>query len=311
MCRTGANFTPRGLCRGHIFLNRAVSGSRSSLAAACLDQMVPPDTDLVVRCQHACRRGCPSGGGQPTRLHQALLAGHATERRIKGFARWQALLAQLHLRPTHTAQVLEFTVNDDPWAGISGPGRRPFEQLLRKLRRRGPAVIILHHFMYLAGRPPEPGAGWTSRVFWWPAEMHYSMLAKVFATAAGGEVVAAKPATFPHCNSPCSNPGAVLRRPQRVHGGCYCAADDGWGGGLQGGACCNPAQNRSAITVACTLHAPAYPPCTLLSHRICPFHTDRQVCSMPWRVGQPLYRWSGRRAGGSSILLRRQVSIAG
>lgn len=52
VCRTGANWSPMAhlevLCRGHIFLNRAVSGSRSSLAAACLDKMVPPDTDLVV-----------------------------------------------------------------------------------------------------------------------------------------------------------------------------------------------------------------------------------------------------------------------
>ena len=36
-------------CRGHVLLNKGIGGTSSGIFAACAEQMVAPDADLVVR----------------------------------------------------------------------------------------------------------------------------------------------------------------------------------------------------------------------------------------------------------------------
>ena len=47
-------------------------------------------------------------------------------------------------------QVLEFTYNENPAAGYSGPPRRAFEQLRRRLLALPgpPALVMLHHYRW-------------------------------------------------------------------------------------------------------------------------------------------------------------------
>lgn len=109
-------------------------------------------------------------------------------------------------------QVLEFAVNDPATAAMSGPGRPQYEQLLRKLLRAGPAVVMLHHYSYSAQRADGAPPG----VFWWPTEQHLSTFARVWAGRAGGRAGGSavppelRPLDGTHANPTCWRLNAAL-----------------------------------------------------------------------------------------------------
>jgi palmitoyltransferase len=73
-------------------------------------------------------------------------------------------------------KVLEFAVNDPPSTAMNSPGRRTYEQLLRKLLRLGPAVVMLHQYAYSVGRSDGGAPG----SFWSPTEQHLSTFARFY-----------------------------------------------------------------------------------------------------------------------------------
>lgn len=72
--------------------------------------------------------------------------------------------------------MLEFDINDDRATDISDSSRCKFEQLLRKLLRGEPAVVMLHHYAFNVARDKRTR---TAGVFYWQTEQHFSTFARV------------------------------------------------------------------------------------------------------------------------------------
>lgn len=104
----------------HVFLNAAMGGTTSGLAASCTDHFVP-------EVGRAWMDEAPLSNAPRRNAHCPLSAA---------------------LPQNASLVIIEFSVNDIRGLGLHHPQRAAFEMLLRKLRHRPrpPAVLLMHHW---------------------------------------------------------------------------------------------------------------------------------------------------------------------
>ncbi|KAL4429381.1 hypothetical protein ABPG77_005155 [Micractinium sp. CCAP 211/92] len=127
--------------RDHVLENKGIGGTSSGVYAACAEQMVGEDPDLVIVefTGKPARRQALQGtlGGQ-------LGAGPTAGRQ----RRWPPVgHPALPLKPL---TLMLFAVNEKPNEPYTSAHRRGYEQLLRKLLRLPgpPAVVQMHHYAW-------------------------------------------------------------------------------------------------------------------------------------------------------------------